>query len=499
MSLTITWDLPRRLSVLFTHFKYTAMKRTNILLFIIGVAAMSGISDICAQQVLQSGTVIRDAEISRHRDSVTVIMQIDFTDTRIKSGGSLILAPRFSGVDGKGSAYVPPVELIGRKRRIYLQRNPETACTSDEMYRVIEKKRKEKQLVEYTVTLPYAAWMDHSCLQVIEDLCGCGKVESGNLNELTQADLSFRPRLAYVVPEAEPVKTRGLSGKAFLDFRVNRTEIDPSYRQNPVELKRILASIDTVRNDKDFTVTEITIKGYASPEGSYAANKRLAEGRTEALKKYIVDRYSFDKSVVRVESEPENWQGLVEYVSASGLNDKNQILDFIENGPSDIDRKEKQMRAKFPASYGVLLSDCYPGLRRTDYRIDYTIRSFNVNEAKEVLRTRPQNLSLDEMFAVAQTYEPGSDDFKQVFDVAVRMYPDSEVANLNAACALLEQGLTEQAQPYLDKAGNSPQAANARAVSLLLQSRYDEALPLLEQAQQGGVKEAEENRKVIGK
>ncbi len=154
--------------------------------------------------------------------------------------------------------------------------------------------------------------------------------------------------------------------------------------------------------------------------------------------------------------------------------------------------------AKFPASYGVLLNDCYPGLRRTDYRIDYTIRSFNVNEAKEVLRTRPQNLSLDEMFAVAQTYEPGSDDFKQVFDIAVRMYPDSEVANLNAACALLEQGLTRQAQPYLDKAGNSPQAANARAVSLLLQSRYDEALPLLEQAQQGGVKEAEENRKVIG-
>lgn len=77
------------------------------------------------------------------------------------------------------------------------------------------------------------------------------------------------------------------------------------------------------------------------------------------------------------------------------------------------------------------------------------------------------------------------------------MYPDSEVANLNAACALLEQGLTEQAQPYLEKAGDSPQAANARGVSLLLQGRYDEALPLLEQAQQGGVKQAEENRKIL--
>ena len=459
---------------------------------------MSGISDIYAQQVLQSGTVIRNAEISRHRDSVTVSMQMDVTDTRIKSGGSLILAPRLSGADGKGSAYVPPVELMGRKRRIYLQRNPETAYTSDEMYRVIEKKRKEKQLVEYTVTLPYAAWMDHSRLQIVEDLCGCGKVESGNLNELTQADLSFRPRLAYVVPEAEPIKTRELSGKAFLDFRVNRTEIDPSYRQNPVELKRILASIDTVRNDKDFTVTEITIKGYASPEGSYAANKRLAEGRTEALKKYIVDKYGFDKSVIRVESESENWQGLVEYVSASNLNDKEQILDFIENGPSDIDQKEKQMRAKFPASYNVLLNDCYPGLRRTDYRIDYVIRSFKLEEAKALVKTAPQRLSLEEMFAVAQTYEPGSEDFNQVFDVAVKMYPDDETANINAANALLEQGRAEEALKYLDKVKNStPEAANARGVAYILLKDYEKAERYIGKALEEHLEEAAHNMEFL--
>lgn len=459
---------------------------------------MSGISDIYAQQVLQSGTVIRNAEISRHRDSVTVSMQMDVTDTRIKSGGSLILAPRLSGADGKGSAYVPPVELMGRKRRIYLQRNPETAYTSDEMYRVIEKKRKEKQLVEYTVTVPYVSWMEHSRLQIVEDLCGCGKVESGNLNELAQADLSFRPRLAYVVPEAEPVKARELSGKAFLDFRVNRTEIDPSYRQNPVELKRILASIDTVKNDRDFTVTEITIKGYASPEGSYAVNKRLAEGRTEALKKYIVDRYGFDKSVIRVESEPENWQGLVEYVSASSLSDKEQILDFIENGPSDIDQKEKQMRTKFPASYSVLLNDCYPGLRRTDYRIDYVIRRFRLEEAKALVKTAPQRLSLEEMFAVAQTYEPGSEDFNQVFDVAVRMYPDDETANINAANALLEQGRAEEALKYLDKVkDSSPEAANARGVAYILLKDYEKAGRYIGKALEGHLEEAAHNMEFL--
>lgn len=139
------------------------------------------------------------------------------------------------------------------------------------------------------------------------------------------------------------------------------------------------------------------------------------------------------------------------------------------------------------------MEDCYPALRHSDYRIDYVIRGFNVDEAKQLIRTRPQNLSLNEMFAVAQTYQPGSDDFKYVFDVAVRLYPDSEVANLNAANALLEKGLAQQALPYLMKAGESPEAANSRGVAMRILERYDEAIKWLQQADNAGLKEAKTN------
>lgn len=459
---------------------------------------MLGISDIYAQQILQSRTIIKNSEISRHRDSVTVSMQMDFTDTRIKSSSSIIITPRFSETNGKGSAYIPPVELIGRKRRIYLQRNPESVYTTDDMYCTVEKKHNEKQVVDYEVTLPYAEWMDHSRLQIIEDLCGCGKVESGNLSELTQADLTFHPHLAYVVPEAEPVKTRDLSGQSYLDFKVNRTEIDPSYRKNPVELKRIIASIDTVKNDKDFTITSIEIKGYASPEGSYASNTRLAKGRTASLKKYIMDKYGFEESTIKASSEPENWEGLVEYLESCSLSDKEQILEFIENGPDDIDQKERQMRTKFPASYAILLNDCYPSLRRTDYRIDYVIRSFKLEEAKALVKTAPQRLSLEELFAVAQTYEPGSEDFNQVFDVAVKMYPDDETANINAANALLEQGRATEALKYLDKVKSvSPEAENARGVAFILLKDYDKAEQHIAKALEGKLEEAAHNMEFL--
>ena len=83
-------------------------------------------------------------------------------------------------------------------------------------------------------------------------------------------------------------------------------------------------------------------------------------------------------------------------------------------------------------------------------------------------------------------------------DVAVHLYPNDPVANLNAANSLLEIGLAKEAAIYLEKAGQSPQALNARGVALVLQGRYDEALPLLQQAAQAGLQEAKENMKIYG-
>jgi len=446
-----------------------------------------------AQQTLQSGAAVRSADVNRQRDSVIVRMQLDLTDMEVASNRSVVLIPQLESGDRR--LELPAVEVMGRRRQLYYERNGRQTYAVTPWH-VVRRDRERTQTVDYRTALLYEDWMDHALLGITEDLCGCGEVNPGNQIALQQADVAFRPQLAYIAPEVEVEKRRALSGEAYLDFVVNRTDINPAYRRNPDELARIHASIDTVLHDRDFHITRIALCGYASPEGTYRNNTRLAEGRTEALKAYVQTRYGFVDTMFVTRFVPENWEGLRRYVAGSTLSGRDSILALIDSD-REPDAKERVIRSRYPEDYATLLAECYPGLRRTDYRIDYTVRSFSVDEAKKVIRTRPQNLSLDEMFAVAQTYEPGSNDFKQVFDVAVRMYPDSEVANLNAACALLEQGLTEQARPYLDKAGNSPQADNARGVCLLLQKRYDEALRLLEQAFRGGVKEAEANMQIL--
>lgn len=466
---------------------------TNISLAL-ALAAALAMPGALRAQALQSGAKVSDTGIERVRDSVVISMDICLDSMQVHSNRSVVMQPLLESENGK--AWLPALEVMGRRRHIYYQRNAQ-ATYADNPMKVIRKRNGEPQTVAYRTTLPYASWMDRAKLDMTEDLCGCGQVQDNGEQTLGQADVAFMPRLAYVSPQAVTRKTRELSGTAYLDFPVNKTVIHPDYRRNPQELAKIRATIDTVRQDPDTRITAIRIKGFASPEGSWQLNTRLAKGRTDALKRYVIDRYNFSDTLFTTAYEPENWEGLRAYVQQTGLRDKQEIIDIIDSG-EEPDPKEARLKREHPQSYRHLLEVCYPGLRRTDYVISYHIRGFNVDEARDIIRTQPQKLSLQEMFAVAQTYPPGSPEFNQVFDVAVRLFPDDPVANLNAANALLQSGHTDQAKPYLDKAGDTPQAQNARAVALLLQSRYDEALPLLRQAREAGLEEAAANMKIYG-
>ena len=74
-----------------------------------------------------------------------------------------------------------------------------------------------------------------------------------------------------------------------------------------------------------------------------------------------------------------------------------------------MDLKEGRIKALDGGKiYASLLQDCYPGLRHSDYTVRYVVRGFNVEEAKQIIKTRPQQLSLQEMYLVAQTYAKGS-------------------------------------------------------------------------------------------
>lgn len=455
-------------------------------LLAIAIAVATGTGALAQQRTKQHTTArdtviwglpINKIELKRNADLMTVNMDLKLSDYVMKGDQVSLFTPVL--LNGKDSVEFNPVGLYSRLRYIQYLRDDHDAVGGENEVSFPYSKRPE--VMEISQSVPFEEWMngatlfikrcDYGCCQSIlgEDIVPLGR----------WYETTYTPSFNYVTPVAEKVKMRELKGKAFIDFPVNMTELYPDYRNNPAELLKIIATIDSVRNDKDITIKEITIKGYASPESPYQNNTRLAKGRTETLKKYVQNLYQFDENLISTDFEPEDWEGLRAFVETSGLEHKKEILSIIDDSSLAPDPKEALIKSRYPSEYDFLLKTVYPGLRHSDYTIEYTIRQYSdPEEIKAIMDVGPQKLSLDEMFVLAKTLEPGSNEYNEVFETAVRMYPNDETANLNAANSAMQRNDFESAAKYLDKAGQSDSAIYSRGVYATLTGDYPRAIEL---------------------
>jgi tetratricopeptide (TPR) repeat protein len=200
--------------------------------------------------------------------------------------------------------------------------------------------------------------------------------------------------------------------------------------------------------------------------------------------------YHFAPDFIQTSYEPEDWAGLRKFVEASSLANRDAILALID-GNREPDNKEWVIKSEYADDYKVMYKECYPGLRRSDYKVEYTIRSYtDVEEIKRVFAESPQKLSLEEFYVLAREYDDNTHELNDVFETAVRMYPNDPVANLNAAISEMQNGDITSAKRHLDKAGDSAEAVYARGIYAAMVKDYDKALELLDKAQKMGIKEA---------
>ena len=438
-------------------------------------------------------------------DNQMILVGMDLTipaDMEISSDRMLTLTPVLQTRDGSMSKVLPQVVVYGRRRAIVNERE---GNVPKDAFEIIRRQKGVAQTINYTARVPFEPWMNGATLDLMADLCGCAnhvqEEETATLMPVNLLRYSIVPHIAFVTPKTEEVKARAEEGKAYLDFPVSKTTIYPDYRRNPEELKKIIATIDLVKNDANTRITEIDIVGYASPEGNYNSNARLAQGRSEALKKYVQDLYHFEQDIIKVNSIPEDWQGLRDYVANSNFVQKNEMLSLLDNEKLSYDARELRLKTfDGGKAYAILLSECYPALRHSDYTVRYVVRGFSVDEAKEIITKRPQQLSLNEMFQVAQTYESGSDEFNEVFEVAVRMFPDDPTANINAAAIELQQGNWKQAEKYLQQSDPHAGATkNNEGVLWMMQGQLDKAETLFNEAKALGSVEAAKNLEEISR
>ena len=460
---------------------------------LVGVAACN---TAVAQSVASGAVTIDSVQTSVENERVDVAFKLNLSNLKLKAEQQLILTPMLAA-DGDTTA-LQPVIINGRSQQIRMMRASKRAKKYAEGKEpiVVLRKNGTEQSISYSQTIMRKQPLESDVLQLFaaQDLCGCGDLQDQDRTLLANIDNldAWMPAIAFVKPAAEARKQRAEKGEAYLSFRVNKTDIVVDLFDNTRELAKITKTIDLVRDDKNVEITGINIHGFASPDGPYANNERLARERAASLKNYVSHLYTIDNKLFSSNSTPEDWNGFRHKVQQSQLANKEEILKIANSNLAPND-KDKRIRQLYPQDYAVIMSDIYPRLRHSDYTVSYTVRPFSVEEAKQILKTRPQQLSLQEMYLVAQTMEEGSAEFNEVFDIAVRMFPNDPTANLNAACADLQRRDVTSAEKHLLKAGNSAEALNARGALAVMKKDYALARQLFADAATAGSADAKAN------
>ncbi len=301
--------------------------------------------------------------------------------------------------------------------------------------------------------------------------------------------------VSYLTPRSEGgSRMRSQTGKAYLDFEPGTSEIQPNYRNNASVLQRIYDQIRAIQDNPDARIIGITFIGRTSPEGEFSANMVLSGERAMAVKNYLRDRHGLSEGLFTVAEGGEDWAALDSMIANSHLKSKSAILSIIR-GTDVYDEREYEMSKMPDMLYRQIAAEYYPRLRCVEYRIDYTMAAYSAKKAKDVYADSPASLSQEELFSIANTYEPGSDAYNEVFETTARLYPNSDVANVNAAASALTNGDMRAAARYLDRVTESSSAYwNNMGVLAIMQGDVERAYDYF---QHGGVLGASNAAKLL--
>lgn len=422
----------------------------------------------------------------RQGNQVLVSMDIVIPEEMdVKRNDMVILTPVLkSNENNMDYLNLPPVAVTGGLRNKIINRKNKLGGDlpfETQPETILKRKNKTEQSVSYSVNVPYKSWMDDASLVIEKNVSGCANCSEPAGDQLIAHNILPKKdpelyKLTFIVPEVEPVKARSDRHTATFNYIVDRYELLRDYKNNSREFAQVDSVIGEIRDNKDLEITEFSVAGYASPEGGFEHNRKLAENRANSFADYLVTKFGIPRNKFTVDGMGEDWPGLRKAVALSSLADRQAVLDIIDKVSNPDARDGELLKLSGGDTYRTLLNNYYPALRRTEYSIAYVVRAFNVEEARQVIKKNPKLLSLNEMYLVAESYPSDSKEFREVFDIAVRLYPDSEIAIMNSAAADIESKNLDAAIERLKKIEDKPQSWNNLGVAYILKGDSEKAV-----------------------
>ncbi len=199
---------------------------------------------------------------------------------------------------------------------------------------------------------------------------------------------------------------------------------------------------------KEFKGTNIS--AYASPDGPYDFNEKLAGERQESAQRYI-KRIMKDSKVSKAEVEgflslastAEDWEGFKKLMEESDIQDKELILRVLSMYSDPVVR-EKEIR-NIAAAFEEVADKVLPKLRRSMLSVNIDKIGYSDEEISELAKTNPDTLNLEEILYAA-TLTEDLEEKLAIYKKAAENFPDCFRAINNVGHVYVKLGKVAEAK-----------------------------------------------------
>ena len=240
--------------------------------------------------------------------------------------------------------------------------------------------------------------------------------------------------------------------EAAIKFLIGQANLRGS-ELNSQTVQDFIATLKNIKNDEQSLVlNNIEISAYASPDGAYIINEKLAEKRGTVSEDYVNQQLKQNQLATNVDTKytAEDWEGFQALVSQSNLPDKDIILRVLSMY-QDPEQREQEIR-NVALLYKELADAVLPELRRARMVINYDVIGRSDDAIMELVKTNATKLSLEELIYAANTLSTTDAEKEMILKKVVALFPQDYRAYNNLGEIALRTGRVDDVQGFFRQA-----------------------------------------------
>ena len=260
--------------------------------------------------------------------------------------------------------------------------------------------------------------------------------------------------------------------EANIKFLIQQATLRKSELKNN-SVQEFVKMLQKINADREgLNLDHVEVSAYASPDGGFSINDRLANQRRKVSEQYVNQELKKIKMAAHVDAKytAQDWDGFQELVKASNIQDKDVILRVLSMY-KDPEEREQQIK-NISSAFRELADGILPQLRRSRLTINYETIGRSDEQIIQQMKDDATKLSVEEMLYGAALKE-NINDKEDVYKLTTEVYPNDGRAFNNLATIQYARGNYDAAKLYIQKALNAASnlpEANANLGMLALKS-----------------------------